>query len=80
MLGDVGTNVLGSVPVFNTASPPTVEINGVQAQTFGGFYAPFLISLYQTNFLVSPDSPSGLQPLEVIIDGTTSPAAFLAIE
>ncbi len=80
LLGDVGTNVLGPVPVLNTASPPTVEINGVQAQTFGGFYAPFLISLYQTNFLVSPDSPSGLQPLEVVIDGTTSPAAFLAIE
>ena len=78
--GEVGTNVLGPVPVLNTASPPTVEINGVQAQTFGGFYAPFLISLYQVNFLVSVDSPSGIQPLEVIIDGATSPPAFLAIE
>jgi uncharacterized protein (TIGR03437 family) len=78
--GEVGTNVLGPVPVLNTASPPTVEINGVQAQAFGGFYAPFLISLYQVNFLVSADSPSGLQTLEVKIGGATSPTAFLAIE
>jgi uncharacterized protein (TIGR03437 family) len=80
LVGPVGTNELGPVPALMTVEDPVVGIDHAGMEDFGGFYAPFLIGVYQVNFRVSLNVQSGLRDLNVVAGGVSSPIAKIPIE
>ncbi|MBI3693795.1 MAG: hypothetical protein HY238_03000, partial [Acidobacteria bacterium] len=75
----VGTNVAGPVPAVATVTRPVVGINDQGVQVLGSFYAPFLYTAYQINFVVPANAPSGLAKLSVVSDGVASQDSKLPI-
>jgi uncharacterized protein (TIGR03437 family) len=56
----VNTNQPGPVPPAQVAAAVTVVANGSNAEILGSFYAPTLVTVYQTNFRVPPGASGGL--------------------
>ncbi len=75
----VGTNQAGPVPAAVTVSQATVGIDHAGVESFGAFYAPGLISVYQVNFKVPDDIATGDQAVNVVIGGETSQQALLPV-
>ena len=71
--GVVGTNKLAPVPALMTVEDPAVGIDHAGMEDFGGFYAPFLIGVYQVNFKVAENVESGKRDLNVVAGGISSP-------
>ena len=66
------TNVPGGVPPLFTVEEATVTIDGVPQTVLGSFYAPGLISAYQINLTIAPDTPAGTRILKVTAGGASS--------
>jgi uncharacterized protein (TIGR03437 family) len=67
-------------PLPRTRTAPQVTIGGRPAEVSFSGLAPFNVGLYQMNVRVPQDSPSGLQPVVVTINGVQSKAASLPVE
>ncbi len=69
-----------SSPLANTRVVPEVRIGGRPAHVDFSGLAPTFAGLYQINAVIPGDAPSGLQPVEIIMEGITSKTAFLPVE
>ena len=72
--GVVGTNELAPVPALMTVE------DHAGMEDFGGFYAPFLIGVYQVNFKVAENVESGMRDFNVVAGGVSSPIAKFPVE
>ena len=66
------TNVPGGVPPLFAVEEATVTIDGVPQTVLGSFYAPGLISAYQINLTIAPDTAAGTRILKVTAGGASS--------
>ncbi len=69
-----------SSPLARTRVVPEVRIGGRPAHVDFSGLAPTFAGLYQINAVVPGDAPSGLQPVEITMEGVTSKTAFLPVE
>lgn len=75
----VPTNAAGPVPAASTLVEPVVGLNNQGVESFGGFYAPGLATVYQVNFRVPADAESGDHNLTVVADGAGSQTVLLPV-
>jgi uncharacterized protein (TIGR03437 family) len=77
----VATGALGPVPPATMAETPVVQVGGLDCRlTFAG-YAPEALALYQVNFQINANAPSGAAvPVVIRIGDAASPASSMAIE
>jgi uncharacterized protein (TIGR03437 family) len=68
-------NPLSQMPVF-----PTVTVGGVQVEAIFGGLAPGYVGLYQVNFVVPQNAPSGTVNITVTLNGVTSAAAPFVVQ
>jgi len=73
------TNQTGPVPPLPVAQPATVTLGGQPAQVRGSFLAPFLLTVFQTNFVVPEGVEPGLAVLQIGIGGESSQEALLPV-
>ena len=67
-------------PLARTRVIPEVRIGGRPAHVDFSGLAPTFAGLYQINAVIPGDAPSGLQPVEITMEGVTSKTAFLPVE
>jgi uncharacterized protein (TIGR03437 family) len=75
----VATNQPGPVPPAETALPATVVANGANAEALGSYYAPALVTVYQTNFRVPAGASGGTLIVKLIINGAESQAVAIPL-
>lgn len=75
----LATNQTGPIPAAATASQASVGIDNAGVESFGAFYAPGLISVYQVNFKVPTDIATGDRVVNVVIGGESSQPALLPV-
>lgn len=67
-------------PPLTTAGTTDVLVGGVKTEVLFSGYAPSFMGLYQTNFIVPPNSACGSQSLAVVVSATPSPASKINIK
>ncbi|MGH9719818.1 MAG: S8 family serine peptidase [Bryobacteraceae bacterium] len=70
----------GAEPLARTRVVPTVTLGGRPAQVLFSGLAPNLVGLYQINVVVPADTPTGIQPVVISINGVESKSASIAIQ
>ena len=75
----VPTNAAGPVPPATVVFEPVVGINNQGVESFGGFYAPGLATVYQVNLRVPDDIESGNHDLTVVAGGAGSQTVLLPV-
>ena len=76
----VPTNQAGPVsPLSVPVQLPRVQLDGIQQQIEGAWYAPQLLSVYQVNFRLSTAVQPGSRTLVVSVDGSQSQQATLPV-
>ena len=66
-------------PLASSRTPPTVTIGGKSAQVLFSGLTPFAVGLYQINLVPASDTPTGLQPVVITVNGVTSKPVNIAI-
>ncbi len=75
------TGELGpATPPLTTAGTTDVLLGGVKTEVLFSGYAPTFMGLYQTNFVVPPNSACGPQSLSVVVSATPSPASTISVK
>jgi uncharacterized protein (TIGR03437 family) len=62
----------GPVPPALVVSAVTVAVNGANAEVLGSFYAPGLVTVYQTNFRVPAGASGTTLIVQLIVNGAQS--------
>jgi uncharacterized protein (TIGR03437 family) len=75
----VATNQPGPVPPAVLATPVTLVANGVNAEILGSFYAPTLVTVYQTNFRVPAGATGDRLLVQLIVSGAQSQQAAIPL-
>ncbi len=68
----VATDAPGPVPPAEVAGAVTVTVNGVNAEVVGSFYAPTLVTVYQTNFWIPAGAGGASLLVRLSVDGAQS--------
>jgi uncharacterized protein (TIGR03437 family) len=68
----VATNQPGPVPPAETVAEVSVVANGANAEVLGSFYAPTLVTVYQTNFRVPAAASGSTLVVQLIVSGAQS--------
>lgn len=84
-LGTVDQNVASgepspSNPLARTLQTPSVTIGNTEADVVFSGLAPGIVGLYQINVRVNPNTPPGIVPVVVTINGVASRAASLPVQ
>ena len=58
---------------------PSVTVGGQPAEVLFSGLAPFNVGLYQMNLRLSPDTPAGVQPVVVTVNGIVAKTASLPV-
>ena len=66
-------------PLASSRATPSVTIGGRQAQVLFSGLTPFTVGLYQINLVPANDTPTGLQPVVITVNGVASKAVNIAI-
>ena len=67
-------------PLARTLSTPLVNIGGIPAQVSFSGLAPGFVGLYQVNVQVPMGVPSGVQEVEIIINGVPGNTVTIAVQ
>ncbi len=74
------TNTPGPIdPLPLTATSVVVGVDDVGQQVIASFYAPTLVTAYQTNFTLNPATPAGNRMLVLKMGDSTSPTVMLPV-
>jgi uncharacterized protein (TIGR03437 family) len=76
----VETNQAGPIPARRTVFDVAVGIDHAGMVNSGAFYAPGLVTVYQTNFVVAGDVESGDRSLNVVAQGVSSKETVIPVE
>jgi uncharacterized protein (TIGR03437 family) len=67
-------NATPGLPYALVQSDTRLTIGGVTCQILFAGLSPGIVGVYQVNFLIAPDVPSGSQDLIMTVGGSASPA------
>jgi uncharacterized protein (TIGR03437 family) len=75
----VATNQPGPLPPAAVAADVTVVAGGVNAESLGSFYAPGLLTVYQTNFRIPVGAAGQTLAVKLIVNGVESPEVVIPL-
>ncbi|MFN7922504.1 MAG: S8 family serine peptidase [Bryobacteraceae bacterium] len=67
-------------PLPYSRSVPTVTVGGRPAEVLFSGLSPFSVGLYQINIRLAPDTPTGIQPVVVTVEGVASKAVNMPVQ
>jgi len=77
----VATNTAGPVnPLSHTVNEPLITLDNRPLQVQVSVLAPFLLTVYQSNVVVHPDSPDGFLPFSISMIGVRSLETQLPVQ
>ena len=77
----VATNTAGPVqPLSHTVNQPLITLDDRPLQVQVSVLAPFLLTVYQSNVTVHPDSPDGFLPFSISMIGVRSLETHLPVQ
>jgi uncharacterized protein (TIGR03437 family) len=74
------TNQPGPIPPAVVSAAVTVLVNGVPAEVLGSFYAPTLVTAYQTNFRIPLGLTGSTVRVQLVINGAQSQEVLLPFQ
>jgi uncharacterized protein (TIGR03437 family) len=75
----VATNQPGPLTPATVAAEVVVVAGGVNAESLGSFYAPALVTVYQTNFRIPAGAAGATLPVKLIVNGVESPQVVIPL-
>jgi uncharacterized protein (TIGR03437 family) len=75
----VATNQPGPIPPAETTAAVTVIADGSNAEVLGSFYAPTLVTVYQTNFRVPAGASGANLVVQLIVNGAQSQQVMIPL-
>jgi uncharacterized protein (TIGR03437 family) len=75
----VATNQPGPLTPATVAAEVVVVAGGVNAESLGSFYAPALVTVYQTNFRVPAGASGQTLIVKLIVNGVESPEVVIPL-
>jgi uncharacterized protein (TIGR03437 family) len=67
-------------PLATTRVTATVTVGGRPAEVLFSGLAPFNVGLYQLNLRLAPDTPTGVQPVVITVNGVSSKTVNLPVQ
>jgi uncharacterized protein (TIGR03437 family) len=75
----VATNQPGPIPPAAVVAALAVVANGANAEVLGSFYAPALVTVYQTNFRVPAGASGATLAVQLVVSGTQSQQVLIPL-